>query len=122
MPLSFEDLTIWQKAHKLLLIVYKETAKFPVRETYSLVDQLRRAALSIPANIAEAHGRKHYLDKAKFLLNARGSIEEVRSHLMAAKDLKYMNINTFNMLNEDYIYLIKQVNSFISVLKRKSNQ
>ncbi|MBM2821067.1 MAG: ribosomal protein [Candidatus Berkelbacteria bacterium] len=120
MPLSFENLIIWQKAHKFMLEIYRISTCFPPRETYSLIDQIRRAALSVPANIAEAHGRKHYLDKAKFLLNARGSAEEVRSHLMAARDLKYMSVKEFDQLNEGYIYLIKQINSFISVLRQKS--
>jgi len=105
-----------------MLEIYQATVKFPSRETYSLTDQTRRAALSVPANIAEAHGRKHYLNKAKFLLNARGSAEEARSHLMAARDLEYVSIKDFGKLNEDYIYLIKQINAFISVLNQKSKK
>ena len=89
MPISFEDLKIWKESHRLMLKVYQLTSTFPRSETYALTDQLRRAALSVSANIAEAHGRYHYLDKIKFLFNARGSLEEVRSPLMAARELKY---------------------------------
>ncbi|HLB95423.1 MAG TPA: four helix bundle protein [Patescibacteria group bacterium] len=121
MAMGFEDLKVWQKAHRLMLEIYKLTAKFPRSECYSLIDQLRRAAISVCANIAEAHGRHHYLDKTKFLYNARGSIEETRSHLMAARDLEYIPLEDFKRLNIDYIGLTKGLNNFISAIKNKKS-
>lgn len=119
MPLNFEDLKVWQEAHRLMLEIYRITSNFPKNESYALTDQLRRAAISVAANIAEAHGRHHYLDKTKFLFNARGSIEETRSHLMASRDLKYIKQKDFEKLNVDYIGLTKGLNSFISAIKSK---
>jgi four helix bundle protein len=120
---SFENLIIWKKAHKLMFKIYAITEKFPKSETYNLVSQLRRASLSVTANIAEAHGRYHYAEMIHFLFNARGSAEEVRSHLMAAKDLPQIKLdsNTFTKLNKEYIELIKMINGFIKSVKRKSS-
>ena len=121
MGLSFEDLRIWQEAHRLMLEVYNLTKKFPKEENYAMSDQIKRSALSVPANIAEAHGRHHYLDKAKFLFNARGSSEETRSHLMASKDLGYIEKDQFDIINQDYINLNKGINNFIKAIKQKIN-
>lgn len=120
MVASFEELKIWKKGHQLMLKVYKVTRGFPKSERYGLISQLRRAALSVPANIAEGHGRYHYAESIHFLFNARGSAEEVRSHLMAAKDIPSIKLKSsvFEQLNEDYIGLIKGINGFIKA-KRK---
>ncbi|MCX5815835.1 MAG: four helix bundle protein [Proteobacteria bacterium] len=67
---SFEDLEVWNKAKDLVLKIYKMTVNFPKEETYSITSQMKRAALSVPANIAEGFGRYHYLNKAKFYLNS----------------------------------------------------
>lgn len=74
-----------------MLLIYDVTSSFPKEETFNLTSQLRRSALSVPANIAEANGRYHYAETIHFLYNARGSAEEVRSHLQAALDLKFIN-------------------------------
>lgn len=120
---SFEDLIIWRKAHKLMLRVYEITEKFPKTEFYNLTSQLRRAALSVCANIAEAHGRHHYAETIHFLFNARGSAEEVRSLLMAARDLSQakLDLKTFEELNLEYIGLIKGINGFIRSTKKKTS-
>ena len=86
---TFQDLTVWQKAHQFVLVVYPFTAAFPKAELYGLVSQLRRAAVSIPANIAEGFKKKSKLDKARFLNIAQGSLEECRYYLILAKDLNY---------------------------------
>lgn len=70
--------------------MYTLTASLPQSETFGLTAQIRRAALSVPANIAEGFGRYHYMDKAKFYLNARGSLYELRSHLLIAQELRYL--------------------------------
>src|SRR6267378_5708629 len=86
---SFQDLLVWRKAHELVLAVYTLTAAFPKQETYGLSLQIRRAAVSVPANIAEGFRRRGKADKARFMNMAEGSIEECRYYLILAKDLDY---------------------------------
>jgi four helix bundle protein len=87
---SFENLEVWQIGRDLVTKVYTLTASLPQSEAFGLVAQIKRAALSVPANIAEGFGRYHYMDKAKFYLNARGSLYELKSHLLIARDLGYL--------------------------------
>lgn len=86
---TFEDLIVWQKAHRFALDVYQLTETFPTKETYGLSAQLRRAAVSIPANIAEGFKKRGRLDKARFLNIAQGSLEECRYYLILTRDLNY---------------------------------
>jgi four helix bundle protein len=86
---SFRDLQIWQKSHALVLDVYRASAKFPKTEQYGLAVQMQRAAVSIPANIAEGFGRSSKLEKRRFLNIAQGSLEELRYYLILAEDLGY---------------------------------
>lgn len=86
---TFRDLIVWQKAHELVLAVYKFSDDFPKREDYCLTSQLRRAARSIAANIAEGFKKQSVADKARFLNISQGSLEEVRYYLILAKDLNY---------------------------------
>lgn len=86
---TFEDLIVWQKAHAFVLGVYAETAVFPKIELYGLSSQMRRAAVSIPANIAEGFRRRGRADKVRMLNIAQGSIEECRYYLILARDLGY---------------------------------
>jgi four helix bundle protein len=86
---TFQDLLVWQKAHRFVLEAYALTATFPKQETYGLSQQLRRAAVSIPANMAEGFRRRGKADKARFMNMAEGSIEECRYYLILAKDLGY---------------------------------
>ncbi len=87
---TFEDLIVWQKAHALVLAIYRASAAFPREEVYCLVPQLRRAAISIPANIAEGFKKTSKADKARFLNVAQGSLEEVRYYLILSRDLGYL--------------------------------
>lgn len=86
---SFQDLIVWQKAHQFVLSVYRYSDGFPQKEVYGLTSQFRRAAISIPANIAEGYKKKRRTDKARFMNIAQGSIEECRYYLILAKDLGY---------------------------------
>jgi len=86
---SFEDLIVWQKAHKFVLAVYKLTKKFPKEEMYVLTSQFRRSSVSIAANIAEGYKKKGVKDKLRFYNIAQGSLEECRYFLILAKDLEY---------------------------------
>jgi four helix bundle protein len=86
---SFRDLLVWRKAHEFVMAVYPFTSGFPKHETYGLSQQMRRAAVSIPANIAEGFRRRGKVDKARFMNIAEGSLEECRYYLILAQDLGY---------------------------------
>ena len=85
----FRDLPVWQNAHEFVLAVYRFTESFPEREKYGLAHQTRRAAVSIPAHIAEGFGKRSRAEKARFLNMAEGSLEECRYYLILAQDLGY---------------------------------
>ena len=86
---TFRDLLVWQKAHRFVLALYALTAAFPKQETYALTAQMRRAAVSIPANIAEGFAKRSKPDKARYMNVAEGSVEESRYYLILAQDLGY---------------------------------
>jgi four helix bundle protein len=86
---TFEDLIVWQKAHQFILRAYQFSEGFPVSETYGLKSQFRRAAVSVPANIAEGFRRAGRADKVRMLNIAQGSLEECRYYLILARDLQY---------------------------------
>ncbi len=85
---SFEDLIVYQEAHKLLKIIYHLINKFPPEEKYNLCDQMRRAALSVTSNIAEGFARRTANDKCRFYINAKSSLSEINSQTITARDLK----------------------------------
>lgn len=86
---TFEDLIVWQKAHAWVLSLYRLSDGFPPKENYGLTSQLRRAAISIPANIAEGFKKTGVLDKKRFMNIAQGSLEECRYYLILVRDLHY---------------------------------
>ena len=86
----FEDLIVWQKAHALTLRVYKVTKAFPREELFGLTSQMRRAAVSVGANIAEGFSKKSKSDKTRIFNIAQGSLEELRYFFIVAKDLAYL--------------------------------
>jgi len=86
---TFQDLVVWRKAHEFVLAVYKFTQGFPREETYGLRIQMRRAAVSIAANIAEGFRKRGRADKARFINMAEGSLEECRYYLILVGDLGY---------------------------------
>ena len=86
---SFQDLLVWQKAHQLVLNIYALTRNFPADERFGLVSQMRRAAVSVPANIAEGFRRQGKADKIRFFNISQGSLEELRYYLLLAEDLHY---------------------------------
>jgi four helix bundle protein len=87
---NFRDLKVWSKAHALTLEVYRATADFPKSELYGLISQLRRASVSIEANLAEGCGRRSNNEFARFIRIAMGSATEVECHLMIARDLGFL--------------------------------
>jgi four helix bundle protein len=98
---TFRDLVVWQKAHQFVLDAYKYSSGFPRSEAYGLTSQLRRAAISIPANIAEGFRRRGDADKVRMLNIAQGSIEECRYYLILANDLNYGECQKLAILLEE---------------------
>lgn len=95
---SFTDLNVWKEGHKLVIMVYKITKFFPKEETYSLIDQMRRASASITANIAEGFGRQGYKEKAQFYYLSKGSLSELKNFLLISKDINYLSPEQFEQL------------------------
>lgn len=90
---TFEDLIVWQKAHAWVLAAYRFSENFPQKEVYALASQLRRAAVSIPANIAEGFKKAGVADKRRFMNIAQGSLEECRYYLILSRDLGYGDVS-----------------------------
>ncbi|OGH10759.1 MAG: hypothetical protein A2684_00530 [Candidatus Levybacteria bacterium RIFCSPHIGHO2_01_FULL_36_15b] len=97
---SFTDLNVWNEGHKLAVLIYSITKTFPKEETYSLVDQMRRAAASVTANIAEGFGRQTYKEKLQFYYMAQGSLTELKNFILIAKDVGYLKEKDFKSLVE----------------------
>ena len=110
---EFQDLIVWQKAHKFVLISYKISACFPAHEIYGLTSQFRRAAVSIPANIAEGFKRKTKADKARYMNIAQASVEECRYYLILIKDLGYYDTLELMSLLEEISKLLDSYTSSI---------
>jgi len=86
---SFTDLVAWKKSHQFALEIYKITKKFPSEEKFGLIDQLRRASISITSNIAEGFSRRTSKEKIRFYYTAFGSLLEIQSQLLISRDLNY---------------------------------
>ena len=95
---EFTDLLAWQEAHKLVLLIYKTTKKFPKEELYSLTDQIRRASVSITSNIAEGFGRQSYKEKIQFYYLAQGSLVEVKNQIIIARDVGYIRPDVYESI------------------------
>jgi four helix bundle protein len=104
---SFEQLIVWQKAHQFVLGVYRLTDNFPRTEIYGLTSQLRRATVSIPANIAEGFKKRGRADKVRFLNIAQSSLEECRYYLILAKDLNYGDATKLQPILEETSKLLE---------------
>lgn len=114
---TFTDLNIWKEGHKLVLLVYKTTKDFPKEETYSLTDQMRRAAASITANIAEGFGRQTYKEKAQFYYMSKGSLTELKNFILISKDVGYLSKDTFNKLVKQSSTVDQILQGFINKTK-----
>lgn len=106
---NYKDLKVWEKAHGFTLRIYEVTKAFPKEEIYSLTNQVRRAAASIPANIAEGCGKNSKLDFANFLNIALGSANESEYYLLLSRDLNYLK-------EEDFAELLKTINEIKAML------
>ena len=119
MGFRFEKLEVWKDARKFVNKIYEVTKTFPSEERFGLVDQLRRAALSIVLNIAEGSDRKSDKEFARFLRTSITSVEEVVTALYIALDQRYLTQEKFDELYPDANQLVARINALISSLKRQ---
>jgi len=117
---NFRDLKVWEKAHAVTLAVYAATADFPSAERFGLTSQMRRAAASIAANIAEGCVRSTDLDFARFLHTVMGSASEVEYFLLLARDLKFLEGSVHNKLTADLEEIKRMLTALIARLKADS--
>lgn len=110
---SFTDLQSWQFAHSLALLIYESTELFPKKEIFGLSSQLRRAAVSVGSNLAEGFGRKSAKDRQHFYTMASGSLYELKSQILLAKDLGYLSEGHFERLVESLNQTHKLVNGLL---------
>jgi four helix bundle protein len=110
---TFKDLIVWQKGYRLVLEIYKITKTFPSNEQYGLVQQMRRAAVSVPSNIAEGYGRKHKPEYNQFLRLAYSSLLELQTQFLLSVDLGYTgkNANIESLMDEVGAMLYTMFNS-----------
>lgn len=113
---NYRELIVWQEGIKLAKFVYKLTEKFPRQETYALADQVRRAVVSVPSNIAEGQARKAPGDFRRFLHIALGSLAEVDTQLILAQEFGYLNKEDTKMLDDQIQRLRKKIYALINSL------
>ena len=116
---DFTNMSVWQKAYKLALFVYSITKTYPKEERYAIVDDMRRAALSISNNIAEGYGRFESRDKSRFYKISRGSAYEVLNQAILSKGLKYIDEGTFNELKLQIPQIIDELDLLIKTLETR---
>lgn len=114
---DFRRLRVWQRAHQLALEVYHVSALFPKDELYGFTSQIRRAATSIPTNIAEGCGRESTVDFARFLQIGMGSAKELEYHLLLARDLAYISPDAYCALTEETTQVQRMLHAYIGQLR-----
>jgi four helix bundle protein len=116
---SFKELTVWQKAYQLCLMIYRVTKGFPREEIYGLTSQMRRAALSIPCNIAEGYGRKTTPDYLRSLYIAYGSVCELETQILLSVDLEYIRGQGIAALQDNIDEVERMLKALIKSLETK---
>jgi four helix bundle protein len=114
---DFRNLRVWQRAHEVTLEVYAETRSFPKEERYRLTNQLRRAAASVPANIAEGCGRNGDAELARFLTIAKGSASELDYLLLLAHDLGYLKTSRYEQFADEVHAISRMLANFVDRLR-----
>ena len=120
MKKSFRNLKVWEISHQLVLEIYDSNINFPSNEKYGIETQLKRAAVSVPANIAEGYKRQHDKELINFLSIAQGSLSEVEYYLIMIKDLGYIDESVFNKLISKVEVIDKMLESFIYKAKKNA--
>lgn len=116
---THKDLEVWKKAIDLVTVIYEQTQSFPKEEIYTLTSQMRRAAISIPSNIAEGAARKSDKELVQFLYIALGSLVELDTQLMIASNLKYIDKEQYILLQQRLDEIGKMLNGLITYRKSK---
>ena len=119
---SYRDLLVWQDSMELVVTIYRTTSKFPREERYSLVDQLRRAAISLPSNIAEGHGRSRTGDYLRYLSVAVGSLHELETQIQISRRLEYISIDVEKELLDACTAIGRMLGALIRALRRRLPQ
>lgn len=117
---TFRQLEAWKEAHVLVLMIYRLTKQFPAEERFGLTDQIRRAVVSIVSNIAEGFSRTSYREKAQFYSTALGSLSEVQSQLLVAKDLKFTTEKIFVLGWDQSIQVSKLLHGLVKSTKARA--
>lgn len=117
---SYRELQVWQRSMVLTESVYRHTARFPTDERFGLVSQARRAAVSIPANIAEGWGRRSTREYIQFLIVARGSLMELETHLLLAARLPFLPQVALDQMMAESEHVAKMLNALISSLRGRA--
>ena len=117
--MEYNKLEVWIEARKLVNLLYDSSKLFPKEELFGLTNQMRRAVVSIPSNIAEGCGRHTSKDTLHFLHISRGSLYELETQYYLALDQKYIDVNNFNIAFEQIQICIKLINGFINYYKNK---
>jgi four helix bundle protein len=117
--MHWKDLEVWQKAHAMVLEVYKLSVGFPSEERFRLTNQLCRAAVSVPANIAEGNARQTTKEYVQFLSVARGSLEETRYYLLLSRDLGYGEVEQYERLESTSESISRMLNALMVALKKR---
>jgi four helix bundle protein len=116
---SYKDLVVWQQAVELVVACYSATKIFPSSEVYGLVSQIRRCAASIPANIAEGHGRENTGSFVQFLRIAQGSLKELETHLIVAQRVGYLDVEVRKTLDTQCEDIGKMLRSMVRSLQQR---
>lgn len=114
---SFTDLVAWKESHRLVVEIYQKTKGFPKDEQFGLINQIRRAAVSITSNIAEGFSRRSSKEKAQFFSTALGSLTEVQNQLLISRDVKYLTDEDFKKLADKTVTASKLLNGLLKVLR-----
>jgi four helix bundle protein len=113
---DYKKLAVWEKSHQLTLQIYRVTAAFPKEEMYGLSSQIKRAAASIPANIAEGSGRGSDGELIRFLRTATGSACELEYHLLLAQELDFLDAASYGQINSQVIEVLRMLSGLIQSL------
>lgn len=119
---DFRDIKVWRRAHNLVLKVYEVTKPFPREEVYGLTSQIRRAAASVPTNIAEGCGRNTDAELARFMEIASGSASELDYLLLLARDLDLLLEVSYKELSVELVEIRKMLTTFIKTVRRTANR
>ncbi len=118
---SFTDLEVWQKAREIRKQIYRISMSLPADEKYNLGLQMRKAAVSLTANIAEGYGRFHFQENIQFLRTSRGSAYELVDHVITCKDQNYISAEMAEDINAQLVHCIRLIDGLVRYLKSRKN-